>query len=237
MRSTLHPTLQYLLRNTLLYAVREYCQCALPEASCNTHGCSLPRPRLPPTCTRAYGRRCGCGCGCACSRRAPTASTCTSSYRATSPYAQRRRPASQPPPPCTRTHRALAPTLHSHPPCTQTHPALAPTLHSHPPCVRSAASLHPRASPSRTSPPTLHPPYALPPCALTVPFPLRQPGGQRLPLRPSQHLAARDLHSTSAADTGVRRRGLRPVGRGAGGAYGAAHLQLLASSLSPPPPP
>jgi hypothetical protein len=140
-------------------------------------------------------------------------------------------------PPCTRTHRALAPTLHSHPPCTQTHPALAPTLHSHPPCVRSAASLHPRASPSRTSPPTLHPPYALPPCALTVPFPLRQPGGQRLPLRPSQHLAARDLHSTSAADTGVRRRGLRPVGRGAGGAYGAAHLQLLASSLSPPPPP
>ena len=139
MRSTLHPTLQYLLRNTLLYAVREYCQCALPEASCNTHGCSLPRPRLPPTCTRAYGRRCGCGCGCACSRRAPTASTCTSSYRATSPYAQRRRPASQPHPhpPCTRTHHALAPTVHSHPPCTRPHPAPRPTLHSHPPCTRT----------------------------------------------------------------------------------------------------
>ena len=130
MRSTLHPTLQYLLRNTLLYAVREYCQCALPEASCNTHGCSLPRPRLPPTCTRAYGRRCGCGCGCACSRRAPTASTCTSSYRATSPYAQRRRPASQP---------------HPHPPCTRTHPVSALPPH----CTHArhpAAPRHPRCT-------------------------------------------------------------------------------------------
>ena len=193
MRSTLHPTLQYLLRHTLLYAVREYCQCALPEASCNTHGCSLPRPRLPPTCTRAYGRRCGCGCGCACSRRAPTASTCTSSSRATSPYAQRRRPASQP---------------HPHPPCTRTHPALAPTLC--PLCRLTAPTRVTQPHLATHAAPALRPAALCPHCALPAAS-ARRAEAPTAPLtaprrpRPTQHLRCRHRRTTPRPSTGGAR--------------------------------